>query len=97
MDSYTITRSQIDQLSVADARRVCQAIWDAGIDAKGDDVVDCFEPLTRMIERALLERPAHDLQTLATKVWVACRPISEDEPDMVALWSDIEGILSPPA
>ncbi len=97
MDSYTITRKQIDQLSVVNARRLCECIIDAGDNGASDDVLDCLYPLMRLAERSLMDRPAPDLQTLATKIWVACRPISEVEPDMVALWSDVEGILRAPA
>ncbi|SMR82252.1 hypothetical protein SAMN04488030_2599 [Aliiroseovarius halocynthiae] len=93
-ESCMIERTQIDQLSVADARRFCEVIIEALDAGVCDQVSDLLLPLIWMIEQSLMERPVQDLQTLATKVWVVCRTVSESEPDMVALWSDVEGILS---
>ena len=90
-EAVTVTRAQVDALGVAEAHRLCRAIWGA---ANSDEAVTCFLPITDMVERSILARPSADVQTLAAKVWAASWPFSEADPAQVAMRDDIEAILA---
>ncbi|MFA8386650.1 MAG: hypothetical protein ACEPO2_13585, partial [Pelagibaca sp.] len=90
-EAVTVTRAQVDALGVAEAHRLCRAIWGA---ANSDEAVTCFLPITDMVERSILARPSADVQTLAAKVWATSFPFSEADPAQVAMRDDIEAILA---
>lgn len=93
VNQYTIGLEQIDRLSVSDARLLCDVLMNACNAAGTDGLPDLLFPLLSLAERSLLGRPVKDIETLATKVRIACSPVYEGEPDMMALWKDVEAIL----